>query len=180
MEAVAWLAGEPHSDRPSCASLPIAALMRSWNDSLDEESRNRLLKPLLPRLVGSRSTPAVEKKRSLLALDWLIRTYMPAWLDLVPSLAEDAATLRSLPEIVDEKTAEVGEIVRAIEKRASAAGSAAYSAAESAAYYAAESAAYYAAYYAAGSAARSALKDTVDLLQVSALDLIERMIGVGE
>lgn len=32
MEAVAYLAGEPWSDRPECASPVIGAFLRSWND----------------------------------------------------------------------------------------------------------------------------------------------------
>ncbi len=56
MEAVAWLAGEPHSDRPACACPVIGAFMIAWNDALpDDETRTRLLKPLLPLLVGSRA-----------------------------------------------------------------------------------------------------------------------------
>ena len=34
MEAVAYIAGEPWSDSPQCASPVIAAFMRAWNDSL--------------------------------------------------------------------------------------------------------------------------------------------------
>jgi hypothetical protein len=60
MEAVAWLAGEPHSDTPQCACPVIGAFMRSWNDAIpDDAHRTALLKPLLPLLVGSKSTPAV-------------------------------------------------------------------------------------------------------------------------
>ena len=42
MEAVAYLAGEPHSDHPICASPVISAFMREWNDSLDDEGRQKL------------------------------------------------------------------------------------------------------------------------------------------
>ncbi len=31
LEAVAWVAGEEHSDRPKCASRVVSAFMRSWN-----------------------------------------------------------------------------------------------------------------------------------------------------
>lgn len=54
MEAVAWLAGEPHSDQPQCACPVIGSFMRSWNDAIQtDEKRNALLKPLLPLLVGA-------------------------------------------------------------------------------------------------------------------------------
>jgi hypothetical protein len=83
MEAVAWLAGEPHSDHPQCACPVIGAFMRQWNDSIrDDETRTRLLKPLLSSLIGTRSTKAVELRRSYLALDWLARECAPAWLSL--------------------------------------------------------------------------------------------------
>jgi hypothetical protein len=62
----------------------------------------------------------------------------------------------------------------------SAAGSAAESAARSAARSAAGSAARSAARSAAGSAAESASRPTVELLQSSALELLDRMIAVGQ
>ncbi|HWC30714.1 MAG TPA: hypothetical protein VG845_11600, partial [Dehalococcoidia bacterium] len=52
MEAVAYVAGEPWSDSPECASPVLGAFLRSWNDTLDDETR-QLLKPYVPRLVGT-------------------------------------------------------------------------------------------------------------------------------
>ena len=77
MEAVSYVAGEPWSDAPECASLVITAFLVSWNDALADEPRNRLLKPLVPLLVGTRSTDEVEERRSYIALDWLIRVFTP-------------------------------------------------------------------------------------------------------
>lgn len=91
MEVVAWLAGEPHSDAPVCASAPIAAFMRSWNDTLRDEDRDRLLKPLLPRLLHTRSTPEVEDRRAWLAFDWLVREFAPEWLVIVADLEPESA-----------------------------------------------------------------------------------------
>ena len=102
MEAVAYVAGESWSDNPRCACPVIAAFLRSWNDCLPTDAdRDRLLKPLVLRLIDTRSTAAVEERRSYMALDWLIRVYTPKWLDLVPSLAPHAKALRDLEEIVD-------------------------------------------------------------------------------
>ena len=103
MEAVAYIAGEPWSDSPACASLAVSAFLRSWNDSLSNDDRDRLLPAAVwvPRLVGSRGDSATEERRAYLALDWLIRVHTPAWLDLVPSLASHAEALRALPEVVD-------------------------------------------------------------------------------
>lgn len=64
MEAVSYVAGEPWSDAPQCACPVITAFMVSWNDSLPSDAdRDRLLKPLIPLIVGTRSTPEVEQRR---------------------------------------------------------------------------------------------------------------------
>jgi hypothetical protein len=79
MEAVAWYAGEPHSDHPWCASEVIAAGMRSWNDDLPDGPRQQL-KVYVPLLVGSDAPIAVELTRAWMALDGLVREHTPAWL----------------------------------------------------------------------------------------------------
>ena len=176
MEAVAYMAGEPWSDTPACASPVVSAFLRSWNDALFDEDRDRLLPAAVwvPRLVGSRGDKATEERRAYLALDWLIRVHTPAWLDLVPSLASHAAALRSLPETVDLTTARAaGATVRAAR---AAAGYAAWDAAGAAAWDAARAAAGYAAWDAAG----AALRPTVETLQQSVIDLLDRMLACGE
>lgn len=80
MEMVAWLAGEPHSDEPRCACPVLAAFVRAVNDSLGDEQRNRLLRPLVPQLVNTRASAAVERQRGLLVLDVMVRQLVPAWL----------------------------------------------------------------------------------------------------
>ena len=88
----------------------IAAFLRSWNDCLPTNAdRDRLLKPLVLRLIDTRFTAAVEERRSYMALDWLIRVHTPKWLDLVPSLAPHAKALRDLEEIVDMAGATAAE-----------------------------------------------------------------------
>ena len=105
MEAVAYVAGEPWSDTPACACPVLGAFLRTWNDDLSDTDRDRLLRPLVRRLVGSRSTPEVEARRSWLAMDWLVRTHAPAWLRLTPALVPHADALTDLPPIVDAQTA---------------------------------------------------------------------------
>jgi hypothetical protein len=106
MELVSWLAHEPWSDRPTCACPVLSAFMRSWNDGIkDDETRTRLLRPLLPRFVGSRSTPEVQDKRVWLATDWLIRVCTPAFLELSSSLREHAVALSDLPPVTSRKAA---------------------------------------------------------------------------
>jgi hypothetical protein len=102
MEAVAFMAGEPWSDRPVCASPVIAAMLRSWNDALLlDDDRDRLLPAdvWVPRLINSRGNKNTEITRLCLVFDWFVRVYTPAWLDLVPALMEGAAVLRGLPKL---------------------------------------------------------------------------------
>ncbi len=193
MELVAWVAGEPWSDAPQCACPVITAFVVSWNDSLpNDEDRDRLLKPLIPSIVGTRSTPAVEERRSYMALDWLIRVHTPKWLDLVPALHERAEELRELDAIADMAgAAAAGAKVRLAKTDADAAWAAAEAAAEAAAWAAAwaaaeaaaEAAAWDAAWAAAEAAAEAAawdaLKPTTEWLQTSAQQLVRDMIAVG-
>ena len=51
MEAAAWLAGLPHSDRPRCTTEVIAAYIRYLNDTMPDELRPRLIS-YLPRIIG--------------------------------------------------------------------------------------------------------------------------------
>ena len=104
MELVAWMAGEPHSDHPDCTCPVLGAFIRSWNDDLPGADRDRLLKPILPQLIGTRATKEVELQRAILCGDWVIRVNTPAWLDLA-GLKTEAAALRALPEIRTRKDA---------------------------------------------------------------------------
>lgn len=100
MEAVAYVAGEPWSDAPQCACPVITKFIVSWNDSLlSDADRNRLLKDLIPKIVGTRSSKEIEDRRSYMAVDWLIRVYTPHWIALIPSLDSYAKTLRGLDVI---------------------------------------------------------------------------------
>ncbi len=184
MEAVAYVAGESWSDHPECACPVISAFLRSWNDSLrSDQDRDRLLKPLIPKLVGTRNS-TLEERRSLMAADWLVRVHTPAWLRLA-GLTSQAESLEQLPQILS--MAQIPSIrgpLEAVRKDAYAAWAAARAAARDAArdavgdaaWAAAWAAAGDAAWDAAGAAALAALQPTVDKLQQSALALVERMI----
>jgi hypothetical protein len=160
MEAVAFVAGEAWSDHPQCACPVISAFLRSWNDGLPSDAeRNRLLKELIPSLVGTRNQ-AVERKRSLMAADWLIRTHTPAWLRLAGLIAQ-AERLEALPEITDmAQYPSLKGPIEAVRQDAyavwDAAGAAAWAAARDAAWAAAGAAAWAAARDAAGAAAGAA------------------------
>jgi hypothetical protein len=177
MEAAAYVAGDPWSDHPPCACPVITSFMISWNDTLPSDTeRNRLLKPLIADIIDTKATPAIEERRSYLALDWLVRVWTPKFLDLVPSLASHATALRDLREIADIAGATAAD--KSVTAARAAAGAAAWDAAGDAARAAAGAAAWAAAWAAAGAAARVALKPTVEWLQISAIDLVHRMIEV--
>ena len=188
MEAVAYVAGEPWSDKPACACPVLGAFLRTWNDDLSDTDRDRLLRPLVRRLAGSRSTPEVEARRHWLAMDWLVRTHAPTWLRLTPALVPHADALTDLPPIVDAQTAAATIVAARAAARAAAgdaawaaawaaAGAAAVDAARAAAVDAARAAAVAAARAAARAAAVDALQPTVATLQLSALDLVDRMLA---
>lgn len=153
LEAVAYVAGLPHSDRPACVSPVLALYGRRLNDVLPDGLRQELV-PLVPRLVGT-AGDGLDEQRGYLALDWLIRTYTPAWLELA-GLASEASALRELGRIVDLESAERAKpVVLSSREKATAAGAAARD---------------------ARAAARAALAPTVTRLQRSAIELFDRMI----
>ncbi len=146
LEAVAWLAKEKHSDAPQCACPVVAAFVRRLNDRIpDDAMRTRLLGPLLPLIVGSRSTPEVERRRMFIAVDFAVRDAAASALDLRAATKVHAATLRALPEIVDQPTARnAAEVTKVVRSAADAAAyAAAYAAAAAAAYAAAAADAAY-------------------------------------
>ena len=154
MEAVAYIAGEPWSDHPKCACPVISAFMRSWNDGLPDEERTALLLPLIPKLVGTRGSKALEQRRATMSADWLIRVHTVAWLRLA-KLNKQADLLASLPEITD--FAQCPSLMPALEAvRTDAA--AAWHAARVAAWHAARAAAWDAAWDAAWAAAWDAAR----------------------
>jgi hypothetical protein len=155
MEAVSYVAGEPWSDHPECASPVLGAFLRSWNDSLSNEDR-QMLKPLIPRLVGTKASKAVEEKRAWMATDWLARECAPAFLRLA-GLTEHAEALEGLAALTTTKRAEKAQPKLAA--AGAAAGAAARAAAGAAARDAALAAARDAAWAAAWDAARAAAWD---------------------
>jgi hypothetical protein len=202
MEAVAFVAGEEHSDYPECASRVIGHFLRNWNDNLDDAGR-QMLKPYVLRLVGTAASPEIEERRSWMALDWFIREMTPAWARLA-KLTEHADKLEALDPILSTEAATKAQPVIDAAKQASAAAGAAawdaagdaagdaawdaagdaawdaaWDAARAAAWDAARAAARAAAWDAARDAARDALRPTVVELQQSALRLLDRMIAAG-
>ena len=202
-EFASYLAGEPHSDHPRCVSPVLNSFMVSWNDGLDDETRQKL-RPYIVRTLGT-AGDGQDRARSYMALDWFIRVHTPGFL-VAAGLTEEAAKLRGLAAIADiEKVqaatphvnaawdaaraaardaawdaaraaarAATGDAARAAAR--AAARDAAWAAAGDAAWTAAGEAARDAAWTAAGEAARDALASAVALLQESAFELLDRMI----
>lgn len=96
MEWVSHLAGEPHTDQPSCVSPVVRAFCIALNDGLDDVPRQRL-RLYLARTIGT-ARDGLDAARAWMAMDWLIRTYTPTWLSLA-GLTDAAERLRSLPEV---------------------------------------------------------------------------------
>jgi hypothetical protein len=189
MEAAAWIAGEPWSDHPKCASPVISQFMRTWNDSLNDDDR-QMLKPYIVKVVGTHNGAKIENRRAWMAADWLVRTQTPMWLRLA-GLADQAAALEQLIPLTDTKSARAAQpVIDAAHERAASAWAAAGAAAWAAAWAAAGAAAGAAAWAAAGAAARAAawdaawdaawaaLRPTAESLQQSALGLLDRMIAL--
>jgi hypothetical protein len=154
MELVAYMAGEAHSDHPACVSPVLGAFLRRWNDDLDDACRQRL-KPHLPRLIGT-ANDGLDERRGWILTDWMVRTHLPAWLDLA-GIAAPATALRALPEMLDVASAASAQPTIENARVVSAAARAA-------------------AWDAARDAATKKLEPTKLLLQESAFALLDRLI----
>jgi hypothetical protein len=170
-EAYNRLARETHTDaRPPGVSPVLHQFGMSLNDILPDTTRQRLVQ-FLPngadRLAGTEDD-GKDETRGYIALDWLIRTYTPAFLDL-GGLTAEATALRDLRRIAGMAAAQAaGPVVRAAAEKSDAAGAAAWDAAGAAAGAAARAAAW--------AAARAKLAPIVEQLQDSAIALYDTMI----
>lgn len=202
LEAAAYLAGEPHSDQPACASPSIAAFIRTWGDGLKQAERDGLLLPLVPRLVGTNGSEALERRRIAMVADWLVRSHVPAWFRLAKLNveADELADRAELTDIADlaslcdhlkraRKRAAVANLT--LRQTGSAVRAAAWDATQQAAWItvrdaleeagppilaAGWDAAYAAAYAATRAYGKAPLEPTRRTLQHAALALVERML----
>lgn len=72
LEAVAWWAGEPHSNQPVCICPTLTPLCAELNDAMPDEERSMLI-PLIPRLAGSRVEESIEWERAFYLADYALR-----------------------------------------------------------------------------------------------------------
>lgn len=170
LEAVAWFAGEPHTDHPSCVSSVLGVFGRAWNDATDDDGRARLV-PYIPRLVGT-ADPGQELRRTFLLADAAVRVFAPIALRAA-GLKAEADQLAGLGELVDEATARSAAWSAARSAARSARSSAAESAesAESAAESARSSAASAESAAASAESAAESVKVAVDALLDRLIDL---------
>lgn len=100
MEAVAYVAGEPWSSAPNCASPIVSTFLRRWADDLGPAGRDtrQTLKPYIVRLVGSAGATEQEDTRRWMAVDWFLRTQLPTWL-LAAGAEVAAVQLERLQEV---------------------------------------------------------------------------------
>jgi hypothetical protein len=179
MEWVAYLANEPHTDQPACVSPVLKSFCIAFNDALPDDRRQRL-RPYLTRCIGT-AGDGLDERRAWMCTDWLVTEYAPAWLDLA-GLHDHAQNLRALGRSITDATAAEAALpaIREARKAGDAAWDAARAAAGDAARDAAWAAAGDAARAAAGDAAwvaaGDALAPTIDALQDSAFDLLDRML----
>ena len=101
LEAVAYTAGERHSNKPACVCPVLAGFGNAWNDGMRDSERNELLR-YIPKLAGTCDTRMVETQRVEMALWWLIREHAPVWLDAA-GLTDDAEALRTM-RTLDQRT----------------------------------------------------------------------------
>ena len=71
MEAVAFIAGEDHSDHPACVCRVLGIFARRWNDHLKIETRQKM-KPYIRLVIGT-AGDGFGERRSWMIIDWCVR-----------------------------------------------------------------------------------------------------------
>lgn len=81
MELASTLAGERFSDHPRSVSPVIGALLRQYNDSVNDERRQALI-PYAALVVGTRGSGEAERERALRCVRWVAErsgSRVPRW-----------------------------------------------------------------------------------------------------
>ena len=99
MEMAAWFAGEEHSDKPACASHALGSYGIVLNDRMPDDVRDRLLKPVVPLIVGT-FDPANERAREEFLAMWAVNKTLPIILRLrgFAELADKCEAAKNLTE----------------------------------------------------------------------------------
>ena len=151
-----FLARAEHTDRcPPGVSPVLHVFGMRLNDALPDDRRQELRR-YLPNGTSPLAGTAADGKdtaRAWIAADWVIRTVVPAWLELA-GLDSDAEKLRQLPRVDGAEVARGARVtIRAAKDNAYAARTEAWKKIRAYAYADADAAAYAAAYADAAAAA---------------------------
>lgn len=84
----------------------LAAFIRTWNDSLDDATRQKLL--LYQDKVIGTGNDGKDEQRAWMCVDWLARTQLPVWLDLA-GLNGHAFSVRGMGVISDTVSASAAQ-----------------------------------------------------------------------
>ena len=182
-EMVAFLAGEPHSDKPKCASPVLARYTMGLNDSR-QAFRDELIRAV-PEMIGTRN-PELELARLEYLVFQVARRIVAPALQQIGVDATGVLQAQTLDGLVNAASGTAGFIARAASHAANAAAYSARAASRAAAYSAdaaaysashAANAAYHVAAYsadAAADAARAAAEaDYADAPRISVDILLE-------
>lgn len=82
-----------------------------WLKNLDPKDRATFEKRLLPKVKLAHPSIELDRQRSLRCLDWLVREYVPAFLDLHPKLQVHSSKHRSMGRLVDGNSAALASTV---------------------------------------------------------------------
>lgn len=105
MEAAAYVAGEPWSDKPKCVSGPLGEYLRNWNDRLPSDAeRNRVIRPYLGMVIGTAGTYETELAHSFMIADWMLRTHLASLLAMWRPTRGSAKRLVECREITSADT----------------------------------------------------------------------------
>jgi len=108
MEAVAYVAGEQHSDRPNCVCPVLGVIGRWLNDIMNEGGREMLI-PLIERLIGTRSEVGgdIRNQRALIMVDAVVREVLPLGLE----------TMFAHPQRIIDRYGQIVRLVRVLNWR---------------------------------------------------------------
>jgi hypothetical protein len=96
MELASMLAGERFTDHPQSVCPAIGSFLRAYNDSIDDARRQNLY-AYASRVVGSRSTRAVERARADRLAEWAAELAPRHWKRLLPERLRSIASQRRPP-----------------------------------------------------------------------------------
>jgi hypothetical protein len=102
LELASVLAGERFNDHPACVSPVIASILRSYNDALDDDSRQSLL-PCAASIVGTRAASSIEAQRTARVMEWTAaqRGRRHRW-SLLPARLQRLGTLPTAASIGEQ------------------------------------------------------------------------------